>query len=270
MKQALTIALSAMMGARLNFLFSRGTKRFSRRAVSAFTLIELLVVITVISILMAMLLPSLRSAKETAMTILCTNNLRQLGIVFPMYALDNEDHLPPAIVSPTSSGDWHKQFVGSYLGHGSSERFGLDYLPCPVEVGSYNGQFVPWSFWGSVGSYGVNYAGVSSVRKPFGYWETESGPAAGNKAGKKIINVGAGEFMAADAVLPYIYSPAWKPLRHDKDNDGVDDTQTSGSGPWLYNQFEPRHKKSGNFLFVDAAVRRVRLSGWLGDQDSLW
>ncbi len=259
------------MGARLNFLFSRGTKRFSMVLVPAFTLIELLVVITVISILMAMLLPSLRSAKDTALTILCTNNLRQLGIVFPMYALDNEDHLPPAIVTSTSSGDWHKQFVGSYLGHGGSERFGLDYLPCPVEVGSYNGQFVAWGSWGSVGSYGVNYAGVSNtVHKPFGYWETEAGPAAGNKAGKKIVDVGADEFMAADAVLPYIYNPAWKPLIHDKDNDGVDDTWHPGSGPWLYNQFEPRHKGSGNFLFVDAAVRRAPLSGWLDGQDDMW
>ena len=270
MKQAFTSALSAMMGARLNFQFSRGTHRFSRGRVSAFTLIELLVVITVISILMAMLLPSLRSAKDTALAILCTNNLRQLGIVFPMYALDNEDHLPPAIVTSTSSGDWHKQFVGSYLGHGSPKRFGLDYLPCPVKVGSYNGQFVPWSSWGSAGSYGVNYAGVSSVRKPFGYWETESGPATGNKAGKKIVNVDASEFMAADAALPYIYSPAWKPLRHDKDNDGVDDTWNSGAGPWQYNQFEPRHNRRGNFLFVDAAVRRVSLSGWLRNQDNLW
>ena len=270
MKQALTIALTATMGTRLNFLFSRDTNRLSRGRVPAFTLIELLVVVTVISILMAMLLPSLRMSKETALAILCTNNLRQLGIVFPMYALDNEDHLPPAIVTSSSSGDWHREFVGSYLGHENPKRFGLDYLACPVEVGSYNGQIVPWGSWGSAGSYGVNYAGVSSVRKPFGYWETEDGPAPGNKGGKKIIDVDAGEFMVADAALPYIYSPAWKPFVKDRDNDGMDDSWNSGDGPWPYNQFEPRHNGRGNFLFVDAAVRRVSLSGWLRDQDNLW
>lgn len=62
---------------------------------SGFTLLELLVVITIISILASLLLPALARAREQARKISCASNLRQMGLVFMMYANEHNDMFPP-------------------------------------------------------------------------------------------------------------------------------------------------------------------------------
>ena len=68
--------------------------RRTRSARRAFTLVELLVVIGIIAILIAILMPALRRARESANQVACASNQRQLMMAFLMFAGDHQQQLP--------------------------------------------------------------------------------------------------------------------------------------------------------------------------------
>ena len=65
----------------------------TRKIEKGFTLIELLVVISVIAVLMAILMPALKRAKEQGQRAVCMSTLKQLTLCWIMYADDNDDKI---------------------------------------------------------------------------------------------------------------------------------------------------------------------------------
>lgn len=74
-----------------------------RNSIKGFTLVELLVVIAIISILAALLMPTLGKAREQTRSRACMSNLRQIGIAFHLYANDNNGVFPPVVQNYSGS-----------------------------------------------------------------------------------------------------------------------------------------------------------------------
>ena len=65
-----------------------------RRSDAAFTLVELLVVIAIISLLMSLLLPSLRGAADASRSVTCRSNLRRIVAAALTYGRDRHGQMP--------------------------------------------------------------------------------------------------------------------------------------------------------------------------------
>ncbi len=99
-----------------------------------FTLVELLIVVSILTILMAMLLPVLRHTRSLARRVQCTSNLRQLVTGTLVYADDQDGEFPShkwnSSSWPWGLSDWGMQ----------NTRFYADYLPvrdlyfCPQDL----------------------------------------------------------------------------------------------------------------------------------------
>ncbi|HOX02757.1 MAG TPA: prepilin-type N-terminal cleavage/methylation domain-containing protein [Candidatus Paceibacterota bacterium] len=98
---------------------------------AAFTLIELLVVIAIVAILASLLLPALSRAKSKARMMSCLGNIKQLDLVWFMYADDQNDRLAPNGFGTAASLNGHRLWtVGDE--HINPPSFtNLDYLINP-------------------------------------------------------------------------------------------------------------------------------------------
>lgn len=103
---------------------------------SGFTLLELLVVVSIIALLMGMLLPSLRNARDQSKQIVCRKNLSNIWRGIVVYAVNSNDRVP-YIESLDPAFDpfdpQHPTMVGNVLGPYVEYRS----FACPAAVAGY-------------------------------------------------------------------------------------------------------------------------------------
>lgn len=126
-----------------------------------FTLIELLVVIAIIALLLSVLLPALRKAKETAYSVVCRAHLRGAGMGVTTYTTENDNWLPGPNTSglraasgaspstptdPVQNVDWISPSMGHEIGLAGEKvprlktMFNTD-LRCPANKVKYDYAF---------------------------------------------------------------------------------------------------------------------------------
>jgi len=143
--------------------------RAMRSKSSGFSLVELLVVMGIIMVLVALLLPTLKKAKDNANRVACLNNLRQLGMGFRMYNQANDG------ASPTSAcANQYEDFIyweaGRNLNQGrlvaytsSSGLFDPRLYTCPSDDPLSHVRGFPYSY--SVNMYVCSSSATISIAK---------------------------------------------------------------------------------------------------------
>jgi prepilin-type N-terminal cleavage/methylation domain-containing protein/prepilin-type processing-associated H-X9-DG protein len=92
-------------------------KIMSGKQRSGFTLIELLVVISIIALLLAIIMPALSKARQSAQTVACGSQMRQWAFATVMYSENNDGSIPYFADAHPQDPDvkWWLQSLADYL-----------------------------------------------------------------------------------------------------------------------------------------------------------
>jgi prepilin-type N-terminal cleavage/methylation domain-containing protein/prepilin-type processing-associated H-X9-DG protein len=233
----------------------------SRGNEPAFTLIELLVVIAIIALLLSVIVPSLRKAKESAQSIVCQNHLKTLALANAVYAARwNNWYVPVIDTTMTAKGEptWNsnsefRDIVGLKDRYATSNFIMPKEYLCPADKQSND------AYWAQAGVTYKNYVSYGYNLTDWGPYSKKPATWSGNipiadwscrlqindikSSGTKIMFVDAGDIWATMSGADYkLY---W-------DRMGQDIVKYRAQNMWYPVYY--RHKEGANIAFFDNHV----------------
>ncbi|HML74539.1 MAG TPA: type II secretion system protein [Anaerohalosphaeraceae bacterium] len=244
-----------------------------------FTLIELLVVIAIIALLLSVVVPALKKAKEHARAVICSSNLKQFSTGLEMYQM-NHNYKRFVI---RHGGDTVTYWMGKLAPYMGDDKYGELYrlgevikvLMCPsapvqnqtrtvmagAGVGYWGSWNRPWEWTRSatmttISGYGINgwvthdsfYAGYDSEPEAYLDW----------------MRIPANVPIFGDCAWPVAWVRNSDKVRAPSRAELLDPTDATfnwgGTTPGLWKWAIPRHNMKINMSFKDGSVSPIELT----------
>lgn len=221
---------------------SRATRR-------AFSLVELLVVIAIISLLAAILAPTLKLVREAARSTKCMSNLRQLQAGNIAYSANFEGHYVPAYYTDGIGKRIHSWMDNSDFVYSVIQDANQNVSSATEASALLKNQLCPLSRPNGITSavatsYGYNYPNNAAVPDNSCAQIHSSSAGIGNKAAFADALDPDLKYLKADP--KYWWAPAWPAF-----------TQTVAEGQWNTKAVAYRHRSRANVAFFDGHVETL-------------
>lgn len=236
-----------------------------------FTLIELLVVIAIIALLLSVIMPALKKAKDQAKDMVCRSNLKQLAQGLQIYSIENNDS---GLISRGGTDFWFLQ-LAPYLGDkyyqddpGGNLEGVMSILKCPK---TKNPEDASGGSWGDAEhQYRYHVAdceGSYAISRWVGGWTGTGYDEVFNPdlpEGRENIAKSYREHSTTNPDVPVFGDAVWVDSVPGywwlPNSDTVPDDLLLGGGDGIGRFCIDRHDMAVNFAFTDAHVEEIALA----------